>query len=158
MWQPRRVVSWVLLGLLASVLELGLLKLLYEGLSWPLAVATLVAAEVLIMGKFLANDRFVFGNAWPTLRRLVRYHCASAGALAMYWVVLNALSAFAGVPYVAAFIVGTAAAFTWSLITNFLWVWEQHNLPKGTTRLCTATTIPQPARDTQAQPRRVNGS
>ena len=29
-----------------------------------------------------------------------------------------------------AFVVGTAAAFAWSLVTNFLWVWEQHNLPK----------------------------
>ncbi|MBV9329444.1 MAG: GtrA family protein [Chloroflexi bacterium] len=131
MWQPRRVVRWVLLGLLASLVELALLRGLVEGLLWPLPLATVVAAEVLIICKFLVNDRFVFGYPWPNLTRLVRYHGASAGALIVYWVVLNALSLFGGVAYVAAFVIGTAAAFTWSLITNFVWVWEQHNLPKG---------------------------
>jgi putative flippase GtrA len=131
MWQPWRVGRWLLLGVTASLLELGLLRLLYEGLTWPLPLATIVAAEVLIIAKFLANDRLVFDYPWPNLARLIRYHGASAGALVVYWVVLNALSLAAGVPYVAAFVVGTAAAFTWSLITNFLWVWEQHNLPKG---------------------------
>jgi putative flippase GtrA len=124
------VVRWVLLGVAASLLELALLRGLVEGLDWPLPVATAAAAEVLILGKFLANDRFVFGHPWPDLARLVRYHGASFGALAVYWLVLNALSLFGGLPYVAAFVVGTAAAFSWSLITNFVWVWEQHNLPE----------------------------
>jgi putative flippase GtrA len=101
-----------------------LLRGLYELLEWPLPIATAVAAEVLIMVKFLLNDRLVFSHAWPTLGRLVRYHGASAGALVVYWVVINALSLFLGVVYVIAFIVGTAAAFTWSLLTNFLWVWR----------------------------------
>jgi len=132
MWQPRRVFRWVLLGVTASLLELALLHGLYDGLLWPLPIATAVAAEVLILVKFLANDRFVFGHPWPNFTRLVRYHGASAGALVVYWLVLNALSLLGGVPYVAAFVVGTAAAFAWSLITNFVWVWEQHNLPEGT--------------------------
>jgi putative flippase GtrA len=131
MWQPRRVVRWVLLGVTASLLELAFLRVLVELVQWPLPLATAVAAEVLILVKFLVNDRFVFGHAWPSLTRLIRYHGASAGALIVYWLVLNALSLLGGVPYVAAFVVGTAAAFTWSLITNFLWVWEQHNLPKA---------------------------
>jgi putative flippase GtrA len=131
MWQPWRVFRWVVLGLAASVVELAVLRLLYEQLEWPLPVATVVAAEVLIVCKFLVNDRIVFGHPWPNLTRLVRYHGASAGALIVYWLVLNALSLLAGVPYVMAFVVGTATAFTWSLVTNFLWVWEQHNLPQA---------------------------
>jgi putative flippase GtrA len=126
----RRVIQWALLGLAASLIELALLRGLYEGLLWPLPIATIVAAEVLILAKFLANDRFVFGHPWPNLTRLVRYHGASAGALVVYWLVLNGLTLTLSVPYVAAFVIGTGAAFAWSLITNFLWVWEQHNLPK----------------------------
>jgi putative flippase GtrA len=84
-----------------------------------------VAAETLIIGKFLVVDRFVFGHLWPAVDRLLRYHGASAGALAVYWLVINALSLAAGIPYVVAFLVGTGAAFTWSLLTNFLWVWAQ---------------------------------
>jgi putative flippase GtrA len=124
MWGRRRLASWVVLGVTASLLELALLRLLYEVMDWPLPIATVVAAEVLIVFKFLLNDRLVFNHAWPTLGRLVRYHGASAGALVVYWLVVNALSLALGVVYVIAFLVGTAAAFTWSLLTNFLWVWR----------------------------------
>jgi putative flippase GtrA len=124
MWGRRRLASWFLLGVTASLLELALLRGLYEVLQWPLPIATAAAAELLIILKFLLNDRFVFNHAWPTLGRMVRYHGASAGALAVYWVVVNALSLLLGVEYVIAFVAGTAAAFTWSLLTNFLWVWR----------------------------------
>jgi putative flippase GtrA len=104
-------------------MELALLRLLFELLGWPLPVATALAAEVLILGKFITTDRLVFGHASPTMNRLLRYHGAAAGALLVYWLVINGLAEFRGVPYVAAFVVGTAAAFLWSLVTNFLWVW-----------------------------------
>ena len=114
----------MLLGVSASLVELGLLKGLYEGLFWPLPVATAIAAEVLIIAKFLVADRWVFGHAWPNIRRLVRYHGASAGALLVYWVVINLLSVVLGMAYVVAFVIGTGAAFVWSLLSNFLWVWD----------------------------------
>lgn len=123
MWQTRRVASWFLIGLTASLVELALLRLLYEGAQWPLPVATAAAAETLILVKFLVTDRWVFGHASPTLDRLVRYHGASAGAFIVYWLVVNGLAVLLGLPYIAAFLVGTAAAFSWSLMSNFLWVW-----------------------------------
>jgi putative flippase GtrA len=119
----RRLAGWFSIGVMAALLELALLRGLVEVLAWPLPVATLIAAEVLILGKFLTTDRWVFGHAWPTMNRVLRYHGASAGALIVYWLVINGLAAVGGVPYVAGFIVGTAAAFLWSLVTNFLWVW-----------------------------------
>ena len=123
MWGRRRLLGWFVLGLTASLLELALLRGLYELLQWPLPIATAVAAEALILVKFLLNDRLVFNHSAPTFGRLVRYHGASAGALVVYWLLVNALSLFLGVVYIVAFVVGTAAAFTWSLVTNFLWVW-----------------------------------
>ena len=123
--QSRRVGGWFIIGVTASLLELALLRVLYESLVWPLPVATAVAAEVLILVKFFTADHWVFGHSRPTLKRLARYHGASAGALVVYWLVINGLAELLGVPYVAAFVVGTGAAFTWSLVTNFLWVWAQ---------------------------------
>ena len=123
MWQTRRVAGWVLIGLTASLVELALLRLLYEVLQWPLPVATATAAEILILVKFLVTDRWVFGHPSPSVERLVRYHGASAGAFIVYWLVVNGLAVLLGLPYVAAFLVGTAAAFSWSLMSNFLWVW-----------------------------------
>jgi putative flippase GtrA len=123
MWRTRRVAGWFLIGVTASLVELGFLRLLYEVLQWPLPIATATAAEALIIVKFLVADRWVFGHASPTLQRLVRYHGASAGAFVVYWLVVNGLGVLAGLPYVVAFVVGTAASFTWSLMSNFLWVW-----------------------------------
>ena len=125
MWQTRRVASWVILGVTSSLLELALLRGLLEGLLWSLPVATAIAAEVLIVIKFLVADRWVFHHPRPTFARLARYQGASAGALLVYWLVINWLGLIVGMLYVFAFIVGTAAAFIWSLLTNFLWVWAQ---------------------------------
>jgi putative flippase GtrA len=121
----RRVAGWVLVGTIGSLVELLVLRVLVELLGWPLPVATATAAELLILGKFAVSDRWVFGYAWPALDRLLRYHGASAGALVVYWLVINAVSVLLGVPYVLGFLIGTAAAFVWSLITNFLWVWAE---------------------------------
>jgi putative flippase GtrA len=123
--QSRRVAGWFAIGLTASLLELGLLRVLYESLAWPLPVASIVAAEVLIVCKFLVSDRWVFGHPCPAVGRLVRYQGASIGAAVVYWVVINGLALLQGVPYVAGFVLGTAAAFAWSLVTNFFWVWAQ---------------------------------
>ena len=121
----RRVAAWTVLGLGAAAAELGLLRLFYEGLAVPLPVATALAAEVLILVKFVLNDRWVFGHPHPTLDRAVRYHGACAGALVVYWVVINALAGLLGVPYALGFVIGTVASFVWSLVTNFLWVWSR---------------------------------
>ena len=124
-WQSRRVASWFVLGVAAALIEGGLLVVLVETLSWPKPVASLVAAEVLILAKFIVADRWVFHHPWPTWNRLGRYQGASAGALVVYWLVFNGMVLIATVPYPVAFVVGTGAAFTWSLLTNFLWVWAK---------------------------------
>jgi putative flippase GtrA len=130
MWQSRRLASWVLVGFTGSLLELALLRGLYEVMQLPLPVATAVAAEVLIIIKFLVSDRWVFGHPVPALARLLRYHGASAGAFIVYWLVVNSLGLLVGVAYMVAFIIGTAAAFGWSLLTNFLWVWAPRTSSK----------------------------
>src|SRR5579859_6198016 len=121
----RRVGGWFFIGATASVLELGLLRVLYEMLSWPWPVASLAAAEVLILLKFLTTDHWVFHHPRPALNRLMRYQGASVGALVVYWSAFNALVELLGVPYVVGFVIGTGAAFGWSLVTNFLWVWAR---------------------------------
>src|SRR5215207_1644079 len=120
-----RFISWVVLGAGAAVAELGLLKVLYEMLLWPLPIATAVAAEVLILVKFVIADRWVFGHPRPTLHRLLRYHGACAGALVVYWLVINGLAVLLGLAYELGFVLGTGASFVWSLLTNFFWVWAR---------------------------------
>ena len=115
--------QWLKLGAGAALVELALLRMLYEGLTWPLPLATAVAAETLILAKFVIADRWVFEHPRPTFDRLVRYHGACLGALVVYWLVVNGLAELVGLPYVAAFVLGTGASFLWSLVSNFRWVW-----------------------------------
>jgi putative flippase GtrA len=119
----RQLLGWLALGGGAAVAELGLLALLHERLGVPLPIASVVAAEALILARFAIADRWVFGHPRPTWGRLLRYHGACAGALVVYLAVFNGLSTLLGVPYAFAFAAGTGASFVWSLITNFLWVW-----------------------------------
>ncbi len=114
-----------MLGVAAALVELGVLRFLFEVLALPLPLATAVAAELLILGKFAIADRWIFGHSWPSWDRLLRYHGASAGALVVYWLVINLLAALLATSYVVGFVLGTGAAFTWSLVTNFLWVWAK---------------------------------
>jgi putative flippase GtrA len=115
------------LGVAAAVAEFGLLRLLVEELGVVLPLATIAAAETLILVKFVLADRWVFGHRRPTLRRAIRYHGACAGALVVYWLVINGAAAL-GLVYTIGFVVGTAASFLWSLLTNFLWVWSAPKL------------------------------
>ena len=112
-----------MLGVGAAVVELALLRVLVEGLQWALPVATAVAAETLILAKFAIADRWVFGHERPAFDRLARYHGACLGALVVYWLVINGLAELLGMPYMLAFVLGTGAAFAWSLVSNFAWVW-----------------------------------
>jgi putative flippase GtrA len=121
----RELLGWTLVGIAAAGAELALLRVLLEVVGWPLPLASAVAAEVLILVKFLVSDRFVFGHAYPTLSRLAKYHGACAGALVVYWLVINGLGTLLAMEYTLAFVVGTAASFGWSLMTNFLWVWRR---------------------------------
>jgi putative flippase GtrA len=121
----RRVGGWLVLGVAAAVVELALLRVLVEVFVWPLLVASLVAAETLILVKFVIADRLVFGHLRPGVGRLLRYHGACLGALVVYWLVINGLVELLGVPYTVGFVLGTGASFAWSLVTNFLWVWAR---------------------------------
>ena len=125
---PQRALQfagWFALGVLALGIELALLALLHQYLRWPLWQASAVAAEIVLLGRFLSTDRLVFGYPRPSLQRCWRFHASAAGSFAVSWLVLNATAASLGLPYPLACFAGTVASFVWSSLTNFLWVWRQ---------------------------------
>jgi putative flippase GtrA len=122
--QLRHFGGWFMLGLAAFGGEVVLLGVLHQWLKCPLWLASAVAAECVLLARFLSTDRLVFGYAAPTLARCGRFHAAAAGSFAVSWVVLNGTATVFGVPYVAAAFLGSVASFVWSGLTNFLWVWR----------------------------------
>jgi putative flippase GtrA len=117
--------GWFALGVVAFGAELVLLAALRQGLHYPLWLSSALAAEVILLGRFLSTDRFVFGHANPTLGRCWRFHVAAAGSFAISWLVLNGCAVFFDVHYAVAAFLGSVAAFIWSALSNFLWVWRR---------------------------------
>lgn len=125
---PPRLVQfagWFGLGVVAFAIEVGLLAILHQWLGMHLWMASALAGETMILGRFLTNDRYVFGHPTPSLGRCWRYHAASAGSFVVSWLVLNGTAHELQVPYPVATFLGSAASFFWSALTNFLWVWRQ---------------------------------
>jgi putative flippase GtrA len=116
--------GWAGLGFAAALIELGLLRLLVDAWLVPAWLASVLAAEALILARFAIADRWVFRFPRPTFDRLARYQGACLGALGVYLVTFNAVMLGGGADYRLAFVAGTAASVLWSLATNFLWVWR----------------------------------
>ena len=116
--------GWFALGVLAFGLELGLLAVLHQWLAVPLWIASAGAAEFVLLSRFFSTDRFVFGFATPSWGRCWRFHVAALGSFIASWLVLNSSAMLLELPYVAAAFLGSIAAFAWSGLTNFLWVWR----------------------------------
>jgi putative flippase GtrA len=124
---PARVVQfggWFALGVLAFGVELIVLTILHQWLKLSLWAASALAAELVLLGRFLTTDRLVFGYATPSFGRCWRFHASAAGSFAVSWIVLNSAATVLHVHYVPAAFLGSAAAFVWSALTNFLWVWR----------------------------------
>jgi putative flippase GtrA len=124
---PPRLVQfagWFALGVLAFFIELGLLAILHQWLGMHLWLASALAGELVVLGRFLTNDRYVFGHAAPTFGRCWRFHVSSLGSFTVSWLVLNGSAHLLGVPYPVAAFLGSGASFVWSGLTNFLWVWR----------------------------------
>lgn len=121
-----------MVGLLFSGASLPLLYMFHDVLSLALPVASLIAGELGTLLRFVANDRWVFGNAVPTWPRLWRYHAAVASSFAIWWVVTNVLPDH-GIPYLLASLAGTACSVGWSMVTNFLWIWRTRSVSSSTT-------------------------
>lgn len=109
-----------------TALGLGLLKLLVSVLHWHYAVSTLVQSETCNLLRFFVNDRWVFGRARPTWRRLWQYHVANVLGFAVWWLGANALKA-GGMNYLLASMVAMLGSVGVSLLTNFGWIWRKRH-------------------------------
>jgi len=124
----RSLGRWWVVGLAAFGSGTGALYLAVGVLHLPLPLATMGSAELINLVRFLVNDRWVFGNRRPTWRRCWQYHVANAGSFAIWWAVSNFLPTL-GVQYLIASALGTCTSVTFSMATNFLWVWRRRRRP-----------------------------
>lgn len=123
-------VRWLAAGLVCAGIGLALLKVTAGLLGWPYALATLFTAEICTVLNFLLVDRWAFGHARPTWKRLGQYHVANAAGFVAWWIAANALQR-AGVHYLLASLLGTLLSSGLSIVTNFFWIWRKPVAAKG---------------------------
>jgi hypothetical protein len=64
----RQFVGWFVLGVVAFGAEVGVLGALHQWLGCPLWLASALAAETVLLGRFLSTDRL--GHRWAPLARV----------------------------------------------------------------------------------------
>lgn len=125
------VVRWWIVGIFFMVMNLPLLYGLRDGLGLPIAIATVTASEINTILRFFVNDRWVFGQPHPTWKRLWQYHLANASTFVI-WNVATNFFAYLQIHYLIASILGTCVSVSWSMLTNFVWIWRHPQTSRET--------------------------
>jgi putative flippase GtrA len=134
----RTGVKFGLVGAIGVLVNTATLTLLYQGAHVPLFAASLVAVELSIVSNFLLNDVWTFAMDRPTWRRFAKFNLATAGALAVTPSMLWLLVAL-HFHFLAANLLGIAAAAALNFTTSTLWVWK---VPEGGEESCSKFSSP----------------
>jgi putative flippase GtrA len=122
----RAMAKWWIVGISFVAVNVGLLYALIDVLKQPVLLSTIVAAEIGTIFRFFVNDWWVFQHRTPTWWRLLEYHVANAGSIAVWWLATNAIVFFGG-HYVLASLSGMACSVFLSMVTNFFWIWRHRS-------------------------------
>jgi putative flippase GtrA len=126
-----RVARFFLAGGGSLALDLALQAVLLQLLGLPVWLAAGLSYQLALVVHYLVNDRWVFGQRRPSLRRLVEFQLTALTASLITYAVTNllvygptaALFAAGTGPYLAK-IGGTAAATAWTFTSSFFWIWR----------------------------------
>jgi dolichol-phosphate mannosyltransferase len=120
-----RFIRFGLVGCVGVGLNVLILRILYGEFHLLLPVASAIAVETTIVSNFLLNNRWTFGERAISVTRFARYNVAALGGMLITTVTLTFLTTRVGVPYIAADLVGIAAATAWNFGTSVFWTWAR---------------------------------
>jgi dolichol-phosphate mannosyltransferase len=115
--------KFYVVGGLGTLVNTGILAILYRQLHLALVVASVMATEVAIGHNFLWNDYWTFGRRGLSLNRFARFNVVSLGGACVTVVTLWILVRYAGLHYIVANLVGIGLAMVWNFAVNVRWTW-----------------------------------
>lgn len=115
--------KFLVVGGLGTLVNTGILVILYRLLHLALVVASALATELTIGHNFLWNDRWTFGRRGVSLNRFARFNVVSLGGQCVTILTLWMLVQHAGLHYVVANLIGIGLAMVWNLAVNMHWTW-----------------------------------
>lgn len=119
----RRLGKFLVVGGTGVGVNSAALFLLYQMLSLPLVLASVLATELAIVSNFLLNNRWTFGCRWPTWGRFFKFNLVACGGLLIATLTLWSLVALVKMPYLFANLLGVLLATSWNFIVNVFWTW-----------------------------------
>jgi len=130
-WTELEKAFWfAAVGCSGIVVNMGLLWILTRFFGIYYLVSSIIAIEVSILNNFAWNDRWTFGRDTGHLhrslaKRIGLFHAVSVGGAAINWLILLALTQFAGVFYLVSNLAGILAGFVWNYLVNRNVTWKR---------------------------------
>jgi dolichol-phosphate mannosyltransferase len=119
-----RLGKFMLVGGVGTLVNTGVLVVLYQHLHVALVAASAIATELAIANNFLWNNYWTFSRRTLSLHRFARFNMVSLGGqcitIATLWVLVH----HAGTYYVVANISGIGLALIWNFVANVSWTWR----------------------------------
>jgi dolichol-phosphate mannosyltransferase len=119
----RRALRFGVVGATGTAVNTAVLYLLARGVGLPLPVSSALAVELAITSNYLLNDRWTFATRRRSFRRFAKFNVASLTGLCLN-VTTVWLLARSGVYFLAANLVGIAAAVVANYVFSVAWVWR----------------------------------
>ena len=119
----RRFGKFLVVGGTGVGVNSAALFLLYQMLSLPLVLASVLATELSIASNFFWNDRWTFGRHWPTWGRFFKFNLVALGGLIIATTTLWGLVTLVRMPYLFANLLGVLLATSWNFVVNVFWTW-----------------------------------
>lgn len=119
-----RILKFGVVGGTGVIINTSVLYVLSRWAGLPLVAASAGAVELAAVSNYLLNDTWTFAARSPSLRRFARFNTASLAGLA-----LNVLGVWLltrlGFYFLAADLIGIAAAFAANYAFSVRWVWAR---------------------------------
>jgi putative flippase GtrA len=118
-----KMIKFLIVGGLGTLVNTGILIILYHHLHLALVAASAVATELAIGHNFVLNDYWTFGRRGLSLNRFARFNLVSLGGQCVTVITLWLLVRYTSMHYVIANLLGIGLAVLWNFAVNVHWTW-----------------------------------
>lgn len=118
-----RLGKFLIVGGFGTLMNTGILIVLYHQLHLALIAASVVATELAIGHNFLWNNFWTFGRRGLSFARFAKFNMVSLGGQCITVATLWALVRFMGMHYIIANMAGIGLALIWNFTANVRWTW-----------------------------------
>jgi len=118
-----------MVGASGVAVNMGLLYGLTEYMNFHYMLSSVIAIEISIITNFVLNDLWTWNDRAKQIwiKRIIKYHFVSLGALIANWLVLVGLTEGFGLYYMLSNLIGICMGMIINYILNDLWTFREQD-------------------------------